>query len=298
MSKLDYLFENIGKLTPAERTELDRKMVGHLATDAESRRLKYQLEVASDYLDEAHLLQEQWGKMQGLSSGFPSVDRLTKGFVPGELTIIAGPTSHGKTSLAVNICAKLAVQQVPVLFVTLEMTKAQLTSRLLYAEDGFVDYSAHVGFQKCNDLDWQDVRGLIRTAAQELGVQAVIIDHLHYFTREVERLSEDLGRITKELKAAADDNQVPVLLISHVRRAERGQKRHTMDDLRGSSYIAQDADVVLMVERPQEYAHHMAITIEKNRNRGFDPGNATVVLDFKATKLMEKSILGGYNGTH
>jgi replicative DNA helicase len=292
VSKLDYLKRQLADLSVEQRQDVDDFMLNLMADDAETKAKRYELELATDFLDQARDLRSKWGKMQGLSTGYQSLDRQMLGIVRGEVIVVAGATSKGKTALAVNITGKVVQAGVPVLFVTLEMTKPQLASRLMYCVDNFDEYAGLVAFQKSNDLDWRSVDGLILNAVKEMRVGLVVIDHLHYFSRELERLSEDLGRITKEFKRAAATYDVPIMLISHVRKTDKGKKA-SMDDLRGSSYIAQDADVVLMVDRDNEYPNQIIVTCEKNRNRGADLAKNVVILDFNKTKITERSTLGG-----
>lgn len=295
MAKLDYFKRQLADLTPNQRREVDDFLLGLVANDTEARAKTFELELASDYMEAAAKLRENWGRMQGLSSGYKSVDELTLGFVGGEVTVIAGPTSNGKTALATNITANIVRTGLPVLFVTMEMTKAQLTSRLLYAADDFEDYASLVVYQRQSELDWRSIHGLIRNASKEMYVGLVVIDHLHYFTRELERAAEDLGRITKEFSRAAKDFDVPIVLISHIRKLEKG-KRASIEDLRGSSLIGQDADVALMVERFAEYPNEITVTCHKNRNRGHRPGDDVRVLGFDATKITEPQAMPNWLG--
>lgn len=252
---------------------------------------KYQVASMSDYIEQAKHRFKNWGKVQGMSSGFKSVDRLTKGFVGGEMIIVAGKTSYGKTTLAMNIANRVALQDKKVLFVTLEMTHAELTSRFMFINGGdnenFNNVAINVLFQKNDELGWTDIDGLIQKAIDELNVDMVIIDHLHYFTRELDNVAEDLGRISKEIKKNAIRHNIPVILISHVRKTFQNEEA-TMDDLRGSSYIAQDADIVLMVGRDKD-SGDMYVKIEKNRNRGFDARDDKdiAILGFQETRLTE-----------
>lgn len=250
---------------------------------AQRQSQKYGLEIASDYLEAAQELRDNWGKMQGLSSGYPSLDYLTKGFVNGELIIIGGATSNGKTSLAVNIAAKVLSQGHSVLFVTMEMTKAQLTSRMMFVNDGFANDSALLAYQKNEHLNWKDVSGLITKAKKELGIELVIVDHLHHFTRELNNVAEDLGRITKEFQATAHELEIPIIVISHTRKGAGDN----IEDLRGSSYIAQDADIVLMVRRNEKNPAFIDVLLVKNRNRGIDFQRNQVAFNFDATKITE-----------
>jgi replicative DNA helicase len=232
---------------------------------------KYQVASMLDYIDEAQERYDNWGKMQGLSTGFPSIDKLTLGLVGGELIIVAGQTSRGKTLLSMNIANNIAKTGKTVLFVTLEMTHAELTSRYMFVNGGagsesFGGVAANTLFQANDELDWKDIDGLIKNAKEELNVDLVVIDHLHYFTRELANVAEDLGRITKEFKKNAIRYNIPIILISHVRKMAKDEQL-SGESLRGSSLIAQDADIVLLVDRDPE-TNAMGVMVDKNRNRG------------------------------
>lgn len=286
-----WLVKKIGDLPQNEKAEVLREVIKEVAKMPSVSTDKYMVSLMADYIDDARERYKNWGKLVGLSSGYESIDKLTKGFVGGELIIIAGKTSYGKTTLAMNLANKIALQDKRVLFVTLEMTHAELTSRYMYINGGenedFLRVSTNTLYQKNDELNWQDIDGLVQNAKQELDVDIVIVDHLHYFTRELNNVAEDLGRITKEIKKNAIRHNIPIVLISHVRKGLQGLDT-TMDDLRGSSYIAQDADIVLMVGRHPDTGD-MLVRIEKNRNRGFDAKDDANVatLAFNETKLVE-----------
>jgi replicative DNA helicase len=263
---------------------------------------KYQVSSMAEYIDASKERYANWGKLQGLPTGFPSIDKLTLGLVGGELVIVAGQTSRGKTLLSMNIANNIARMGGRVLFVTLEMTHEELTSRYMFVNDGwdtdaFATVAANTIFQQNDELDWQDVDGLIKNAKEELDVDLVVIDHLHYFTRELQNVAEDLGRITKEFKKNAIRYNIPIILISHVRKMAKDEEL-SGESLRGSSLISQDADIVLMVNRDPE-TNAMGVMIDKNRNRGKLSDRTkdwlgrterelnTVLLEFNNTKLRD-----------
>ena len=267
---------------------------------------KYQVASMLDYIDEAQKRYDNWGKMQGLSTGFPSIDKQTLGLVGGELIIVAGQTSRGKTLLSMNIANNIARTGKTVLFITLEMTHAELTSRYMFVNNGannsqFGEVAANTLFQANDELDWKDIDGLIQNAREELGVDLVVIDHLHYFTRETQNVAEDLGRITKEFKKNAIRYNIPIILISHVRKMQKDEQL-SGESLRGSSLIAQDADIVLLVDRDPE-TNAMGVMVDKNRNRGKTSDRTkdwqgmdereinTIYLDFNNTKLQDRESL-------
>lgn len=268
-----YLLKRIEELPEEDRLALTEQLIHEVTKDPETSTEQYAIELLSNYTKAAVERFEQFGKMQGTSTGYPRLDELTKGLVGGEMTVIAGKTSYGKTTLAINIANKVAQAGVPVLFVTLEMTKAEIASRFMNINGGDTDQytqvSSLVSLQVSDELDWKSIDGLIENFIHQFGNGLIVIDHLHYFTRELANVAEDLGRITKELKKNAVRHNVPVILISHVRKTGRDESAG-IDELRGSSYIAQDADIVLMVGRDQDDQHSLLVRIEKNRNRGYD----------------------------
>ena len=263
---------------------------------------KYQVSSMLDYADEAEERYKHWNEMQGLSTGFPSIDKLTLGLVGGELIIVAGPTSKGKTLLSMNIANNIAKVGHRVLFVTLEMTHEELTSRYMFANGGrntsdFATVAANTIFQENDRLNWRDIDGLIQNAKEELDVDIVIIDHLHYFARDLKNAAEELGNITMTFKDNAKKYKIPIILISHIRKLAKDEEL-SGDSLRGSSLIAQDADIVLLVNRDPE-TNQMGVMIDKNRNRGklrdrtkdwhgkSERELNTICLNFNNTKLQD-----------
>ena len=271
--------------------ELYDRMTETYVSKAIDRKKQHQITLVADYIEEARESFKNWGKMQGLSSGYQSVDRLTKGFVGGEVTVVGARTSVGKTTFALNIANNIALTGGSVLFVTMEMTPREVTSRLMSLNGGesndFYKVSALISYQAVNNLDWQSIDGLIAEAKRELDVKFVVIDHLHYFSRETRNPYEEIGNITKEFKRAAVNHDVPIMLISHTRKMNDNNKQADTDDLRGSSYIGQDADMVLMLGRDNDDKTKMGVRILKNRNRGFDYENDSCDLTYDGIKLIE-----------
>lgn len=266
---------------------------------------KFKITSMADHIEAAKERFENWGKMWGLSTGFPSIDKLTLGMPGGELIIIAGETSRGKTLLSMNIANNIAKWGGRVLFVTLEMTHAELTSRYMFLNDGeteqFITVATNTVFQHNDELDWKDIDGLIQNAKDLLDVDLVVVDHLHYFTRELQNVAEDLGRITKEFKKNAIRHNIPIILISHVRKLGKDEDLNE-NALRGSSLIGQDADIVMFVNRDPE-TNAMGVLITKNRNRGklsdrtkdwnlrSEKEINTAILEFNNTKLQDPLVV-------
>lgn len=270
----------LGELPEKDRLEAFTFLSDQIQ-DAGGRK-ELNLEPISAWQDEIDERLKYWDKLCGIESGYTSIDAMTRGLAPSEMTVIAGKTSYGKTTLALNITAKVA-SEAPVAFVTLEMSKPEVGVRLQQITRSKDLYALPVLVQAQDELDWQDVDILFEKAAKA-DAKLVVIDHLHYFTRELEHVAEDLGRVTKEIKKNALRYNLPVILISHVRKTD---KTAGIDDLRGSSYIAQDADIVLMVNRDPETPKKLYVKLEKNRNRG--PKRLEASFDFDGVTLTEPS---------
>lgn len=290
-SKVEWLAEQYGKLDKDERRDFVNLQAGIVFKDKEKPEVfKPRFELMSSYTEKAKEHYANFGKMVGLSTGFKKLDELTHGMAAGELVVIAGKTSEGKTTLAINIANHVALAGTAVLFVTLEMTKEEITSRYMYINGGdtpnYHTVAAKTVVQEDDELNWKSIDDLIGVAKNEMNVGLVVIDHLHYLTRETENAAEDIGRITKEFKKNAIRHNIPTILISHVRKTTDFMA--SMEDLRGSSYIAQDADIVLMVGREQGIANKMLVKIEKNRNRGFDRDRPMVELYTDKIRLTDE----------
>lgn len=233
-----------------------------------------------NYIEEALEIQKHVGTVQGLSTGFKGTDDLTLGLTPGELVIVSGPPSSGKTQLTTHWAYHNAAAGHKVLFVTMEMTKPQMTERFMGAAETDLSELKHaiIEYQKEDELASVDIPFLVSDAVKA-GHELIVIDHLQYFSDDTDdNEARQLGRICKEFKIAAVMNKVPVVLIVHITKLRDG-KKPTGNDLRGSSLIRQHADQVLMVyrdERPNATvteANTVEITNWKNRLRGLRPGN-------------------------
>ncbi len=244
--------------------------------------------------------QEHREMVSGVPSGFKDLDKLTAGFQPSDLIIIAGRPSMGKTALALNIARNVSVQnKIPVGFFSLEMSKEQLAMRLLCME-GMVDsHKIRTGFlsrQECAKLltaagAFMDVplfiddtpaitslelRAKARRMMADKGLGVVVVDYLQLMrSREgAERREQEISEISRSLKALAKELNVPVIALSQLNRKveERNNKRPILSDLRESGAIEQDADVIAFLYRDEVYNPDSAdkniaeVSIGKQRN--------------------------------
>lgn len=187
------------------------------------------------------------GGLRGMSLGYRKLDDMTEGFEGGEVMVLTGYTKHGKSKLAANIAWNVASRGDDVMFINTEMTKLQVARRM----NGMTrDSSATPGKIYVNDradLEAFDVTAIMERA-KEMGCKLVIIDHLHFFSRSADNQANEISKITKEFKEAAVQLDLPVILLCHVKHGDT-TKRPTLEALKGSSSIAQDADIVLAVWR-------------------------------------------------
>lgn len=259
-----------------------------------------QLTHIGEYVEEAQEYIKNWGKMQGLSCGIDTIDYMTMGLVPGELTILSGIESHGKTQLAINMGYNIARQNKPVLFVSLEMTKAQITSRMMKMDEQYDVSNMPLFYQLEIALDYRDVGGLVKQGVSN-GAELVIVDHLHMMPRGAENQAGEIGKIVAEFKKAAIKNNVPIVLLCQLRRIndkiDNKRREPEMQDLKESSYISQDADIVLLLHRniEDQEANNDEITVvlHKNRNRGVFKETRRTMLISNGVKLEIPSITVG-----
>jgi replicative DNA helicase len=222
------------------------------------------------------------GVVTGVPTGFRKLDELTSGFQPGELIIIAGRPSMGKTALALNIARNAAVEgKVPVGIFSLEMSKQQLALRLLCAEARVDAHGVRTG--RIANEDWPklsmsvgalteapiyiddspgisvlELRAKARRLKKEKHIAMVVVDYLQLMQgpRNVESRQQEISNISRSLKGLAKELELPLVALSQLSRAVEvrgGEKRPMLSDLRESGAIEQDADVVLFIYRPEFY---------------------------------------------
>ena len=263
--------------------------------------------------------------LAGISSGFFDLDSFTQGFQKSDLIIIAGRPSMGKTALALNIGLNIIKNsQIPVLFFSLEMSKEQLTYRLLTNETDITSLRLKTGNLYKND--WiklntiiknlsalpffiddtsnpsiQDIRSKIKKILFEQNqIGLIIIDYLQLMqttTFKTDSRAQELSAITRSLKNLAREFNVPIIALSQLSRnvENRLNKRPILSDLRESGSIEQDADLVLMLYRDSYYNSlkttedidsydNVELIIAKQRNGPV--GTIDLQFDSKCTKFL------------
>ena len=241
-------------------------------------------EVGSIINEALNNIQDMQGRtgLNGVPSGFPTLDRITMGWQPSDLIILAARPSVGKTAFSLNLARNAAVDHnMPVAFFSLEMSAIQLVKRLMTSESGLPAEKIKGG-SKLEPYEWQqlevtlsnlskaplyidDTPGLplteFRTKAKRLvkqkGVRLIIVDYLQLMQGPADlrgMREQEVAAISRSLKATAKELNIPIIALSQLSRQavqrEKGNGKPQLSDLRESGSIEQDADMVLFIHRP------------------------------------------------
>ena len=263
----------------------------------------------------------------GVPTGFADLDRMTSGFQPGDLVVVAGRPSMGKTALALNIGESVALNTgMPVAVFSMEMGASQLAMRLIGSVGRLDQHKLRTGRLQPDDWDKLsaalgrlneapilidetpalnaiEVRSRARRLMKQYGkLGLVIVDYLQLMqaSTQGENRATEISEISRAMKSLAKELQVPVVALSQLNRSleQRPNKRPVMSDLRESGAIEQDADVILFIYRDEVYNAETQdkgvaeIIISKQRNGPI----GTVFLTFlgEFTRFENRAAPGSY----
>ena len=218
----------------------------------------------------------------GVATGFVDLDERTSGFQPGDLIIVAGRPSMGKTAFALNIAEHVAIEgKLPVAIFSMEMAGTQLAMRLLGSTGRLDQHKLRTG--RLDDNDWPRLTSALgklndaqlfidesaaltalelrararRLHRQHKGLGLIVVDYLQLMSSnsQGENRATEISEISRSLKALAKELNVPLVALSQLNRSleQRPNKRPVMSDLRESGAIEQDADVILFIYRDEVY---------------------------------------------
>ena len=270
---------------PGETTELVDK-AEQIVFDLSQQRARGEFSHIEELLKESferitHLY-EAGAEITGVPAGFKELDLLTSGFQPGNLVILAARPSMGKSGLGLCMAANLGVRnQTPVALFTLEMSKSEVTQRMMCSEAKVESQRLRTG--RLAPADWPRLTAACdrlmkapiyvddagSTSIMELRSKArrlksreprlgmIIVDYLQLMAsdRNVESRVQEVSQISRALKVLARELEVPILAMSQLSRAveQRHDKRPILSDLRDSGSIEQDADLVMFIYRDEYY---------------------------------------------
>jgi len=231
---------------------------------------------------ETLLARDSQSDITGVATGFADLDRMTSGLQPGDMVVVAGRPSMGKTAFALNIAEHVGVElRLPVAIFSLEMSGPQLATRFL-SSVGRIDqgklrtgrltddewdrmtvalgklHEAPIHIDETGAINSTDLRARARRLHRQFGkLGLIIIDYLQLMSsnRDGENRATEISEISRSIKALAKELQVPIIALSQLSRKveERNDKRPLMSDLRESGAIEQDADIILMMYREEYY---------------------------------------------
>jgi replicative DNA helicase len=280
-------------------------------------------------IDRLDMLAQNKGQLTGVSTGFAKLDEMTAGLQKGDLIVIAGRPSMGKTTFALNIAENAAFgpRKAHVGIFSMEMSREQLAFRMI-SSLGRVDQSklrigqidedwprvnsaieqmktASIYIDDQGALTPTDVRARARRLKREHGLDLIVLDYLQLMqvAGNTENRATEISEISRSLKALAKELAVPVIALSQLNRSveQRTDKRPVMSDLRESGAIEQDADVIMMIYREEVYDKNTTrkgiadIIITKQRNG--EIGDLQLTFLGKYTKFENLAPESGYGGS-
>jgi replicative DNA helicase len=238
-------------------------------------------ELMQPTLDEMEAIESRGAGLSGVPTGFADLDDLTNGLHPGQLVIVAARPGIGKSTLALDLARAASIKNgLGSVIFSLEMSQIEITMRLLSAEAGVP--LSHIRGGRMNDQDWNrvsakmgqvseapmfiddspnmtmmEIRAKARRLKQRHDLRLIVIDYLQLMTsgKKVESRQVEVSEFSRQLKLLAKELDVPVIALSQLNRGpeQRNDKRPMLSDLRESGSLEQDADLVILLNRPDLY---------------------------------------------
>jgi replicative DNA helicase len=252
-------------------------------------------DIMDGVLDEIEAISNREAGLYGVPTGFADLDDLTNGLHAGQMIIVAARPAMGKSTVALDFCRAASIaNNLTSAFFSLEMTRSEITMRLLSAE-AKVPLN-HIRNGNMNDDDWaklarkmgevssapmfiddspnmtmMEIRAKARRLKQKHDLRLMVIDYLQLMTsgKKVESRQLEVSEFSRQIKLLAKELGIPIIALSQLNRGpeQRGDKRPMMSDLRESGSIEQDADMVILLHRDDVY--------EKESTR---PGEADLIV--------------------
>ena len=278
-------------------------------------------DVLQPTMDEIEEIARNDGKAAGVPTGFFHLDELTNGLHAGQMIIIAARPGVGKSTLALDIMRNCSLKhdKTSVMF-SLEMGRIELTMRLLSAEAQVRLADMRGG--RLDDADWgklvkrmseiadkplyiddspnitmMEIRAKTRRLKQQHGLDLVVVDYLQLMSsgKKVESRQQEVAEFSRQLKLLAKELEVPVIAVSQLNRGpeQRNDKRPQVSDLRESGSLEQDADMVLLLHRPEMFdpndVHAGEAEIIVGKHRGGPTGTVEVVSQLHFSRFVNKA---------
>mgnify|MGYP002136997957 CR=1 FL=1 len=239
--------------------------------------------------------------LSGIPTGFEKLDKVTSGWQPSDLIIIAARPGMGKTAFVLSMARNMAIDfKQPVALFSLEMSSVQLITRLISSETGLSSEKLRTG--KLEKHEWEqlstkvkdlekaplyiddtpslsifDLRAKARRLSSQHGIKLIIVDYLQLLTaggggKGGGNREQEISQISRGLKSLAKELEIPIIALSQLSRQVEnrpgGSKRPQLSDLRESGAIEQDADMVMFIYRPEYYGLEVDEEQQPTKGRG------------------------------
>ncbi len=238
-------------------------------------------EIIPGLVEELELNSARDGQLAGLATGFHDLDKVLLGLRPNQMIIVAARPGMGKTTLAMDFCRHIAIKDgKPVAFFSLEMNRNELAMRMLAAESevwlskliaGELEQrdwerisrtlervaSAPLYVDDSPNLTMMEIRSKARRMRQQQKIELIVIDYLQLLTsggRSPESRQQEVSEFSRSIKLLAKELEIPIIAIAQLNREteRRDSKKPQVSDLRESGSLEQDADVVILINRPKD----------------------------------------------
>ncbi len=257
-------------------------------------------EIMDGVLDEIEAIGNREAGLYGVPTGFADLDELTNGLHAGQMIIVAARPAVGKSTLALDLCRAASIHNnLTSVFFSLEMTRSEITMRLLSAEakvplnhirngqlseDDWTKLarkmgevsSAPVFIDDSPNMTMMEIRAKARRLKQRHDLRLIVIDYMQLMTsgKKVESRQLEVSEFSRQIKLLAKELEVPIIAISQLNRGpeQRSDKRPLLSDLRESGSLEQDADMVILLHREDLYERESTrpgeadLIVAKHRN--------------------------------
>ena len=257
-------------------------------------------EIMDGVLDEIEAIGNREAGLYGVPTGFADLDELTNGLHAGQMIIVAARPAVGKSTMALDLCRAASIHNnLTSVFFSLEMTKSEITMRLLSAEakvplnhirngqlseDDWTKLarkmgevsSAPVFIDDSPNMTMMEIRSKARRLKQRHDLRLIVIDYMQLMTsgKKVESRQLEVSEFSRQIKLLAKELEVPIIALSQLNRGpeQRSDKRPMLSDLRESGSLEQDADMVILLHREDLYERESTrpgeadLIVAKHRN--------------------------------
>lgn len=243
-------------------------------------------ELMEPTFDEIEAIHNSGEGLSGVPTGFIELDRITNGFHPGQMIIVAARPGVGKSTFALDICRSAALHHdMAAAFFSLEMSRTEIVMKVLSAEASIPLGKIRGSSGKLDESDWQritdksvmmndkpffiddspnltmmEIRAKARRLKQRHDLQLVAIDYIQLMSsgKKVESRQLEVSEFSRQIKLLAKELEIPVIALSQLSRNTEARKDGVpaLSDLRESGSLEQDADMVIMIHRPEMYSQN------------------------------------------